>query len=401
MSKEETIVEQVDMNLDDILGFPGADNVMLPKEEPKEVSKPNVFSKEKSATEFLDKMEEEEESPVATTPDAIKDSLDQILDEDIQADEEEELQPQKTVTPKTGAAVDVFKKLIENQLIYEFDDEKPIEDYTPEDFQALLETNLEEMRNELAQQFFDTLPDEFRLANQYFQNGGRDMKPLFKRLLQLHETHELDPTNDEDAEVIVRKHLTNTSYGTPEEIDEEIEKLKDREELSHKAAKFKVKLDALEKERIAADMAKQEQVKKQYQQAAQAYQASVYETLRAGELNGIKVDNKTRAVLYSGLTEPSYPSMNGRPTNLLGHLLEKYQWQEPNHGLLAEALWLLADPKSYKTKLMQQGKNMEAAETAKKLKLEQASKSGSTPVVEKEERSTKRIKPSNNFFRRF
>jgi uncharacterized protein YihD (DUF1040 family) len=107
-------------------------------------------------------------------------------------------------------------------------------------------------------------------------------------------------------------------------------------------------------------------------------------------------------MLYYGLTEPNYPSVSGRPTNLLGHLLEKYQYVEPDHSLVAEALWLLADPKSYKKKLLEQGQTIAASDVAKKLKMEQTIKNSATPVIEKDERRTKRIKGNDdNFFKRF
>jgi hypothetical protein len=58
-----------------------------------------------------------------------------------------------------------------------------------------------------------------------------------------------------------------------------------------------------------------------------------------------------QGLLFSGLVQPNYPSISGKPTNLLGHLLEKYQFVEPRHDLIAEALWLLADPNGYKGKV--------------------------------------------------
>jgi hypothetical protein len=133
---------------------------------------------------------------------------------------------------------------------------------------------------------------------------------------------------------------------------------------------------------------------------AQVYMQNVYDTLKPGDLNGIKLDKKTQELLYSGLIQPQYPSVSGRPTNLLGHLLEKYQYVEPNHGLIAEALWLLADPNAYKTKIREQGQKESVEKTARMLKTEEARKYSSSPVVESEEVKQKTIKRSNNFFTR-
>ena len=404
-TKDETIVQQVDVNLDELLGLPGVENIVVPTtEEPKkEETKPNVFSKEEDPTAFLNNVDNEEEEENVPEP-VIKQQLNQILDEDIQEDEEEGSEEVQTnSTPRqVSPAASVFKKLIENEIIYELEDDKPLDEYNEEDFANLLQLNMEEMRKDLAEEFFEGLPKEFQIARKYYEDGGRDLKPILKFLTQLDETRALDPNSEEDAEIIVRRHLANTAYGDREEIEEEILKLRDRDELVEKARKFKPKLDAMEQEAVAEQLAKQEMHKKKMQQMAQTYVNKVGETLRAGELNGLKLDKKTQSLLFSGLVEPSYPSASGTRTNLLGHLLEKYQYVEPNHGLIAEALWLLADPKGYKNRLMDMGKNQATANTTKALKIEQSTRTSgsSSPVVEKEERTTRKIKGDSNFFKR-
>lgn len=79
-------------------------------------------------------------------------------------------------------------------------------------------------------------------------------------------------------------------------------------------------------------------------------------------------------MLYAGLVQPNYPSISGKQTNLLGHLLEKYQFVEPRHDLIAEALWLLQDPDGYKAKLKTIGSTESVSETVRKLKTEEGRK---------------------------
>ena len=119
---------------------------------------------------------------------------------------------------------------------------------------------------------------------------------------------------------------------------------------------------------VAKRLQEQEMRKKKQQQASETYMNSVYETLKSGEINEIKLDRKTQSLLYNGLVEPAYPSISGKNTNLLGHLLEKYQFVEPNYPLITEALWLLADPKGYKAKLMEKGESVATEKTVRKLK---------------------------------
>jgi len=87
----------------------------------------------------------------------------------------------------------------------------------------------------------------------------------------------------------------------------------------------------------------------------------------------------------------------------LGHLLEKYQFVEPNYSLISEALWLLSDPDGYKSKIMEKGSQKAVEATVRKLKIEQAANSSSsTGVYDNEESNNKRkIQRPNNFFKRF
>ena len=150
---------------------------------------------------------------------------------------------------------------------------------------------------------------------------------------------------------------------------------------------------------VQAKIQEQEYHKQQQEQAAQAYMQNVFEALRPAEINGLKLDKKTQAQLYTGLVQPQYPSVNGRPTNLLGHLLEKYQFVDPNYPLIAEALWLLSDPDGYRNELKKQGKNAAVEQTVRQLKTEQARKNSSTPY-EEEEQKPRKITRQQNIFKR-
>src|SRR3982751_5919441 len=105
---------------------------------------------------------------------------------------------------------------------------------------------------------------------------------------------------------------------------------------------------------------------------------------------------------HSGLTQAQYPSISGKSTNLLGHLLEKHQFVEPNYPLIAEALWLLSDPEDYRKNIAKGGENKAAENIARKLKTEQSRKQQSTNVLEdQEDTKTRKIsRQAPNFFKR-
>lgn len=416
---EETTVEKVDIDIDEVFGV-SADNVTLAEEEPK---KPNMFSRPGTEADFSFTQDEEEtevaeegaeveanETNVETTDAQIKAEGNDILD-GISIDIEEEVEEPTVETrgrkPINGFS-DVINKMVKSEKLFAFDDDKPLDEYTAKDIEELLEANLEEranqVRRETPKQFFDALPNELKVAAQYVANGGTDLKSLFKTLAQAEETFEIDASSEAGQERIITEYLTNTQYGTPEEIAEEIEIWKDLGKLEYQAMKFKPKLDKMQEEVVAQRLQEQELKQKQQAQASKQYMNNVYHTLKDGNLGDMKLDKKTQALLYNGLVQPAYPSVSGKNTNLLGHLLEKYQFQEPNYTLISEALWLLADPNGYKSRIMELGAKQSTEKTVRKLKMEQANKGTASLGVaerEKEEKPKKRTipKPTNIFKR--
>lgn len=403
---ETTSIEQVEMNLDELLGTPGAENVMLPEAD----KKPSIFTQEKTDLSFIDNDTDEEDSesddkkPKDNPADVIKELDDEFLG--APADTQDEPKKSGAGRPKVdkSGVSELFNKLIEKGQIVPFDDDKPLDEYTLKDFEELMEANIAERENKIREttpvEFFDSLPEELQVAAKYVADGGEDLKGLFRILSEVEESRQLDPNDTKDQEHIIRDYLRATNFGNEEEIDEEIYEWKDRGELKAKALKFKPKLDKMQEQVVAQKLTQQENMRKQQHNAAQAYMQNVYNTLNAGEVNGIKLDKKVQGLLYTGLVQPNYPSISGKQTNMLGHLLEKYQYVEPRHDLIAETLWLLADPEGYKAKIREQGKTAQVEKTVRQLKTEQAKMASSTPVIEKEETTQRRIPRGGGFFKR-
>jgi len=413
--QDSTTVEQVDVNIDELFSLSGADNVMLPEQEEEETKENSMFKNDNIVdTSFLDKTEEPEqtvnaEEETAPNTEEVNEAiaeLDQMITE-----EEEASNVGRPRLDKSGL-MDLATKMIEEGTLMPFDDDKPLEDYTAADFRELFEANFQEreskVRESVPQEFFQSLPQELQVAAKYVADGGQDLKSLFRTLASVEEVVELNPANEQDQAEIARQYLRATNFGTVEEIEAEIEDWADLGKLEQKANQFKPKLDKMQESIIARQLAEQEHRKQQQEQAAKAYTDNVYNTLSAGELSGVKLDRKTQNMLYSGLVQPAYPSMSGKPTNLLGHLLEKYQFVEPRHDLIAEALWLLSDPDGYKSKIQNTGAKEQVAKTVRSLKTEQQRKiSSSAPqeeAVQNARRTTQKRTVSRNkgnIFKRF
>ncbi len=419
-------VETLDINIDDIFGAaPGGDTVTLPA---KEKTNRNILSglgekadfsfadpDKDDADDLLAKKEEkkEETSSEEESDDTVKaasEDAESILDSLDDSEEDDDEPATKRGRKPISGISDVFSKLISSEKIVPFDDGKALEDYSAKDWEELIEANLEEkanqVRRETPKQFFDSLPEELQIAARYVADGGTDLKGLFSTLGQVETTKELSIKDEQGQETIIREYLGATGYGTQEEISEEIEIWKDLGKLEKQAAKFKPKLDKMQEKVVAKKIAEQEMKKAQQEQASKQYMSSVYDTLKDGSLGDIKVDKRTQAMLYNGLVQPSYPSVSGRNTNLLGHLLEKYQFVEPNYTLISEALWLLQDPDGYKAKIMDKGAQKSVEKTVRKLKTEQSNAGGSSSLGIQQEENAKRkpagkkLQRTNNIFKR-
>jgi hypothetical protein len=269
-SKEDnTNVQEIDVNLDELLGT-GVDTVMLADEKEE---KKSVFSPMTVDTTFLDKADvtanvetkeevsENEDAPSAenkeeTAPITRKDVEETLAIPSEETDEFTDAPEKKNKGGRPTALVSATKSLIEKGLLKPFTDadgnEESLDEYTSDDFQELIEANFEALENKLVNQvpesFFSQLPPEMQQAYNYIANGGTDLKSMFSALAASNEIKDLDVNSEGGQKQIIRAYLQATNYGTPEEIEDELYSLEDRGDLLKKANQFKPKLDAMQQQ---------------------------------------------------------------------------------------------------------------------------------------------------------
>ena len=395
-------------SIDDFLPLPGAESVVT--SEDGEEGPKTIFSKPSPADlSFLEEDSSDEDGKTKMTTAEVKDTLEE-LDEQLSAadDEAGSSKAGRKKIDKSGL-VETFSKLIDEGVLMGFEDEKPLEDYSVKDWKELIQANLEEkekaMREQTPKQFFESLPEELQYAAEYVAKGGKDMKGLFRALSQVEEQRSLDPSNDDHQELIVRQYLSATNFGNGDQalIEDQVEEWVNNGTIAKRANQFKPKLDDMQNEVLRGKLEQQEQFKIKQQKQKEAYMNNIYDTLKPAELNGVKIDNKRQKFLWDELTGLKYDSLQGRPTNLLGKLLEDYQFGDtPRYDLIAETLWLLSDPEDYKESIRKQAKSEVTQETVKKLKTEEARKLSSTSSTNEEDEKPSRktlAKPRNIFSR--
>ena len=191
---DSTTVEQVDVNIDEIFGMPGAENVMLPSDT--EDNKPKtVFHKETIDTTFFDNptasVEEKQQQKEKELE--VQETIDEL--DDLISKEEDAGNKGRPKIDKSGLS-ELTAKMIEDGALVPFDDDKPLEEYTTKDFRELFEANFQERENEIRQntprEFFAALPEELQYAAKYVADGGQDLKGLFRTLSHVEEMRQLD-----------------------------------------------------------------------------------------------------------------------------------------------------------------------------------------------------------------
>ena len=377
-------VEEVDFdNLDELLGITES---IIGSDEP---IKPSMFDGGKVDTSFLD-----DDNIDINNPDALKDvvitkdDISKLVDDELENDDDSDAKKSQNKGGRPSlskdALIEAATSLIEEGILQAFDDDKPLSDYTVNDFKELITANIENQVSTTAQnapvELFQTLPEEVQAVISYALNGGSDLKTVFGQLAKAQETFDLDVENSNDQEVIVRQWLNSLDVDSAEEIEDEINMLKDRGDLEKYALRYKPKLDAKQAEIIQHRLDDQKKAEYRKQEQTKVYQTTVFNALNTTELNGIPLNPKVQNALYYGLIDKSkYQDSKGRPTNALGYYLEQHQFGErTNPGLVAEALWLLSDPDGYRSSVKQIGNKEANAKTVRMLKTEEASKTASS-----------------------
>jgi hypothetical protein len=232
------VEQNIEVNLDEIFNAaPSGDSMIQDNTKQQK----NIFSglQEKAdmsfadpddngATDVLAKSEEKEdesdtdesvEDKVGSKKDIPTDSVEDIFEYLTGEDTDEEADAKETRGRKSISGIsDVFSKLIKEDKIVAFDDDKALEDYSAKDWEELIQANLDEKANEVRRetpkQFFNSLPQELQIAARYVADGGKDLKGLFTTLGQVEETKSIDTKSVSGQERVITEYLSAPGYGT-------------------------------------------------------------------------------------------------------------------------------------------------------------------------------------------
>lgn len=321
--------------------------------------------------EAEEEAEDNEKKEVASKGEVNKSKKDKISFSDVIKNLGEE---NEDGTIQNKSSFTFLNKLVEDKKLFLFEDKTDLSEYSDDELSELLEENIKKVSSDATESalttLFEALPQELQIAVKYASDGGNNIKELFKALASTSEIKELR-IGDDDEEII--RNYYRALEWEEEDINDKISSLLDHGEelLQKEAVKVKPKLDKMNDEIVQAQLVQQERVKEAHQKEMQSYFSNAEETIKKGSLGNLKLDKKTQISLYSGITQPTFTTRRGTPTNELGYLLEKYQYTEPNFEKIYKVLWLLKDEEDFFKKFGQNLKNNETENIVRRLKMDE------------------------------
>jgi hypothetical protein len=274
---------------------------------------------------------------------------------------------------------DVISDLVEEGVIYPFDNDKEISEYSLQEIQELIKANIENIKEDVIERFTSSLPEPIQMAIEYAIEDKTEELPQVLRLMAdaIEGKNALSSVSDEQK---VKAWLMGKGI-EEEEAESLIRSYKSKGIFEDKLAIAEKELDSMIKSEFQKTIEQKKQIKEQKDKAFKEYVEGVSKTV-----SEMPLDKKVKKDILNGLTNLSYESMTGAKTNELYYLLEKYQFQDKKYDLVAKALWLLKDPEGFENYVRENVKKdvIKSTIVPKLRKAEQTSKTGEDISVEDE-----------------
>jgi len=256
-------------------------------------------------------------------------------------------------TPDSNLYVNVINTLADlgyKEVWDGFDENEPV---TEETLAKFVEHNVTKKVEEHFEDFFGSLTEYSKKIISYDLNAkGEGVEGFLKTLIEENSIKSLSVENEYDQEKILRQWYKSEDKFTPEEINEKIGELKEAGLMEKEAKRIKPKLD-LQAESIAKQKEEEQKVLREIEnQASETYTNKVIETLKKGEIGGIKLNKDDITQIYSFLTndEMQVTTHGGKKATMTPlEAIIFYNKYDKNGSIenLALATLLLTNPKKF------------------------------------------------------
>jgi hypothetical protein len=253
-------------------------------------------------------------------------------------------------------------------LGWEGEDGKFVIPKTFDELKELIEQNkkfeVEESKKQWETETLSDLSPQVKSIMEYAKAGGKDVTPLLEAWGTVESISQLDPSDLNDAEELVRYDL-ETKGMSDDDIEEQVELLKNSNKLQSKAANLKPKLEEQEIGRIAQMEEMQKQRTAQLQKNKAQYQANMSKAI------DVAFNDKTiSSTIKHSIFEPVYESAFRPGTRVTGFQrgLEEIQLDPSKNEHFAEVALLVSDREKFFEVYGNKIKRDVTADTVKKLK---------------------------------
>lgn len=293
---------------------------LAPKKEPLKKEEPKETEKEEPAQNLLSSfLEEDEDSEEETVPMKKVEK------------KEEEVEEEEAPSQFAALATDLFKL----GVFSEEEGEEPIT--TPEQFLEKFNNEKKKGAIEMVDNFIGQFGEDYQQAFEAIFVKGVNPKEYFGTYNNIVSFAELDLSKEDNQEIVVRESLVNQDWAS-EEIEEEIERLKNIGDLEIVAKRHHKGLVKKEAQKLQEMEQKAQQELQQKQLAKQQYTASIQSILQ----------EKLKAKEFDGIP------LNPQLTNELQDFLLKDKWETSKGEKLTDfdkTLLELKDPKNHAQKV--------------------------------------------------
>ena len=294
-------------NPDDIKDIETPDTKTTPNASKKKEADKKDDSKEepsKSIENFLLGNDEDEESDEETESDSNK------TKDTKPTDNQEDTEGGEEPNQFTALSKDLFKLgVFSNE---DDTEEEPIT--SPEQFLERFNTEKKKGSIEMVDNFLGQFGDDYKNAFDAIFVKGVDPKEYFGAYNQIQSFSEMDLTQESNQISIIKKALDNQGYDA-EDIDTEVERLKnygDLESVATKHHKVLIKKEAAKLQEL--EQQKEQQLKQQQaykQQYTQNISNVLQEKLKGKEFDGIPLNPKLAGELQDFLVTDKYKTPTG------------------------------------------------------------------------------------------
>ncbi len=284
---------------------PPANNTEDGEEKKDEDSKKDIQS-------FLygedDQEDDEEDDDDQTAPPAKKAA--QSTDNQEDSNEDDEDGEETPVSQFTALSKDLFKLGVFSQD--EDEEDTPID--TPEAFLERFQAEKKKGAIEIVDNFIGQFGEDYRNAFDAIFVKGVDPKDYFGAFNQIQSFSEMDLTKESNQVAVIKQALTDQGF-EPEDVDTEVERLKnygDLENVATKHHKVLIKKEAAKLQQMEqqkeAQLQQQQAVKQQY---VQNVNTVLQEKVKAKEFDGIPINPKLAGELQDFLVTDKYKTSSG------------------------------------------------------------------------------------------